>query len=129
MSEPADLAPAILVRVAEFLRRLPADQLAGLANGEAKLELVPKGGRRAPATALPRPADEIVATMRGTGDRRAARQYLVDLKLTVPKLKMLAKELGMPPRAKRDDLLDDLVQHAVGQRLDSEAIERAVNAP
>jgi hypothetical protein len=129
VSEPADLAPNVLLRVAEFLRRLPADQVADLANGVAQLEVVPKGGRRSTTSSpLPRPAAEIAATMQGMADRRAARQYLLDLKLTVPVLKALAKELGVTVRSRKADAIDDLVEWAVGRRLDSEAIERAVNA-
>jgi hypothetical protein len=47
VSQPADLTHGVLLRVAEFLRKLPADQLADLADGTAKLEVVPKGGRGA----------------------------------------------------------------------------------
>ena len=69
MTEPAELTHDVLLRVAEFLRKLPADQIADLARGDARLELVPKAGRaavarRAPAkVALPRPAEEIQATL------------------------------------------------------------------
>jgi hypothetical protein len=129
VTEPADLAHDVLVRVAEFLRKLPAEQLADLASGEAKLDVVPKGGRRAaPAAAvgLPRPAREIEATMVEIGDRAAVRRYLdVDLKLTIPKLKQLASELGITVTGTKAKILDGIVEWAVGRRLDSEAISRA----
>lgn len=131
MTPPSDLAHDVLVRVAEFLRRLPADQLADLASGEATLDLVPKGGRRAaPAKAaadeLPRSADEIKATMTEIGDRAAVRRYLeVDLKLTIPKLKRLAAELGITVREPKSKMLDGIVEWAVGRLRDSEAISRA----
>src|SRR5215475_4980461 len=80
VSQPEDLAHDVLIRVAEFLRKVPAEQLAELAAGEARLEVVPKGGRaparKAAPAALPRPAVEIAATMTEIGDRLAARRYL-----------------------------------------------------
>ena len=72
MTDPADLAHEVLTRVAEFIKKLPADQLADLASGAARLEVIPKGGRaparatsRAAAAAkpLPRPAQEIATTL------------------------------------------------------------------
>lgn len=134
MSQPADLVHDVLLRVAEFLRKLPAEQLAELASGEAKLEVVPKAGRRSPARAagaaaaggtLPRPAQEIAATMAEIGDRASARQYLEDLRLTVPKLHQLAAELGITVRGTKPKLLDGIVEWTVGRLLDSEAISRA----
>jgi hypothetical protein len=129
LTQPSDLAHDVLLRVAEFIRKLPADQLADLASGEAKLEVVPKGGRRAAPTkavGLPRRADEIKATMTEIGDRAAARRYLeVDLKLTVDKLKLLARELGITVSGTKPKILDGIIEWAVGRRLDSEAISRA----
>lgn len=135
MTEPADLAHEVLVRVAEFIRKLPAD--LAIASGEAKLDVIPKGGRRAaPARAaavelsraveLPRPAEEIKATMIGIGDRAAVRRYLdVDLKLTIPKLQRLAVELGVTVKGRKSNMLDGLVEWAVGEQRDFEAISRA----
>jgi hypothetical protein len=134
VTEPADLAHDVLVRVAEFLRKLPAEQLADLAAGEARLEVVPKGGRRAggggtAGAALPRPAQEIATTLVEIGDRAAARRYLeVDLRLTIPRLKQLAAALGVTVSGTKPRILDGLVEWAVGRRLDSDAITRAGGA-
>lgn len=133
MTEPADLAHDVLIRVAEFIRKLPADQLADLASGEAKLEVVPKGGRRTTAArvtgaALPRPAAEIAATMAEIGNRAAANQYLVDLRLTVPQLKQLAAELGITVSGVKAKVMDGIVEWTVGRRLDSDAISRVGGA-
>jgi hypothetical protein len=129
VNEPADLAHEVLVRVAEFVRKLPADQLADLASGDAKLELVPRGGRRAtPAkvVTLPRPAHEIRDTMVGIGERTAARRYLeVDLKLTVAQLRQLVADLGLAVSGTKPKLLDGVVEWAVGRSADSDAISRA----
>ncbi len=132
MTDPADLAHEVLTRVAEFIKKLPADQLADLASGAARLDVIPKGGR-APAKAarpaakpLPRPAQEIATTLAGIGDRAAARRYLeVDLKLTIPQLKQLAAENSVTASGTKGKILDGIVEWAVGRRLDSEAISRA----
>jgi hypothetical protein len=135
VTDPADLAHEVLMRVAEFIRKLPADQLADLASGQARLDVIPKGGRaparattRAAAAAkpLPRPAQEIATTLAGIGDRAAARRYLeVDLKLTIPQLKQLAAENDVTASGTKAKILDSIVEWAVGRRLDSEAISRA----
>jgi hypothetical protein len=134
MTDVADLASEVLIKVAEFVRKLPAEQLASVVSGEARLDLVPKGARVvAPGaatakagTALPRPAQEISATMSGTGDRVAARRYLEkDLKLTVAQLKALAKDLDITATGTKPKMLDGIVEWAVGRRQDSEAISRA----
>jgi hypothetical protein len=134
VNQPEDLAHDVLIRVAEFLRKVPAEQLAELAAGEARLELVPKGGRvpakKVASTALPRPAEEIAATLTEIGDRLAARRYLeTDLKLTVPKLQQLAAELGVTVSGRvKGKLLDGIVEWAVGRRLDSDTITRVGGA-
>jgi hypothetical protein len=132
VTQPADLAHDVLLRVAEFLRKLPAPDLADLASGEAKLEVVPKGGRRAPArtakaAALPRPAREIADTMRQIGDRAAVRQFLADEKLTVASLRTLAAELGITvggSKAKIDEIRGDIAEWAVGRRQDNDIMGR-----
>jgi hypothetical protein len=133
VTEPADLAHDVLIRVAEFIRKLPADQLADLASGDAKLEVVPKGGRRAPAArvtggTLPRPAAEIAATMAEIGNRAAAHQYLVDLKLTVAQLKQLASALGITVSGVKAKVMDGIVEWAVGRQVDADVISRVGGA-
>lgn len=133
MSDPADLTHGVLLRVAEFLRKLPADQLAELADGTAKLEVVPKAGRRPAArTSRPSPvaATEVRAALTQIGDRAAARRWLEDQRLTVPQLVTLAKELDIAIAAKprKDDALDKIVQWTIGRRLDSAAISRPAPA-
>jgi hypothetical protein len=132
VNDPADLTHAVLLKVAEFIRRLPAEQLSDLAEGTAKLEVVPKGGRPAPRTrtrtaAAPGvSADQVRTDLAAIADTGAARQYLADLKLTVPQMKALATELGiaLPTRPTKDTALQTIVQWTVGRRLDAEAISR-----
>ena len=111
---PTELSHDVLLRVAEFLRKLPSDQLADLAQGTAKLELVPKAiplPRRSKPVELPKPAEEIGAALAGAPDRASAVSYLDDLKLTVAQLRTLARALGIavPSRATRAQTRDTLV--------------------
>ncbi|QSB13222.1 hypothetical protein JQS43_16495 [Natronosporangium hydrolyticum] len=131
MAESAELSHQVLLRVADFLRKLPADQLTELAAGEAKLEVVPKGGRRAAATTRPaRPApvtaEQIRAELTTLADPVAGRRWLLDQRLTVAQLVTAARELGVAVRAKprKDEVLDQIVQSVIGRRLDFQALSR-----
>ncbi|MFY1700734.1 hypothetical protein ACN28G_03125 [Micromonospora sp. WMMA1923] len=129
MSDPADLAHAVLLRVAEFVRALPADQLAALADGTAKLAVIDKARPAARPAAAASPGvdtDRVRADLAAIGDRAAGARYLADLKLTVAKLRALARELGItvPSKAKKAEIEQDILQWTVGRRLDSAAISR-----
>jgi hypothetical protein len=129
VTEPAELTHGVLLKVADFLRKLPAEQLEELARGNAKLELV---GRNAPAQRakprLPRPAEEIRATLEGIGDRVAARRYLeTDLKLTVAGLQALGAAFQITVRTRKAQALDDVVEWAVGRSQDADVIARRAN--
>lgn len=130
MTDPADLTHAVLLKVAQFIRTLPAGQLNDLAEGTAKLELVPKGGRpvRQPRAAVTAPVsvDRVRADLDAIGDRAAAAQYLLDLGLTVPQSKSLAKDLGIAVKssANKDEVIQALVQWTVGRRSDSDVLSR-----
>jgi hypothetical protein len=133
MTDPADLAHDVLLKVAAFVKSLPADQLADLASGEAKLTLVPRGGRAAPSTAtrtkpLSRPVAEIETMLAEIGTRAAAVQYLNDERLTVAQLRELAKVLGvaLPSKSTKEAVTTKIVDSVVGRRLDSSAIDRMV---
>lgn len=130
MSDTADLAHGVLVRLADFLRKLPADQLAGLADGTAKLAVVPKGERAAaarPVKPAPVTAEQVRAELIRIGDRAGGRRWLEDQRLTVAQLVGLARELeiaiGSKPR--KADVLDKIVQQVIGRRLDFDAITKA----
>lgn len=129
MTNPTELSHDVLLRVAEFLRKLPSDQLADLAKGTAKLELVPKAAplpRRSKPVELPKPADEIGAGLAEAPDRAAAVGYLDDLRLTVAQLRTLARALGIavPSRATRAQTRDTLVHWTVDRRLDAASLAR-----
>ncbi|WP_405092731.1 hypothetical protein OG767_07355 [Micromonospora sp. NBC_01392] len=129
MTDPADLAHAVLLRVAEFVRALPADQLTALADGTAKLAVVDRtraAARPATTASAGVDTDRVRADLAAIGDRAAGVRYLADLKLTVAKLRALAGELGIavPGKARKADIEHDIVQWTVGRRLDSAAVSR-----
>ena len=133
MTDPADLAHDVLLKVAAFVKSLPADQLADLASGEARLTLVPRGGRATtPASTrtrpLSRPVAEIETMLAEIGTRAAAVQYLNDERLTVAQLRELAKVLGvsLPSKGTKDSITTKVVDSVVGRRLDAAAIDRMV---
>jgi hypothetical protein len=132
VTSPADLTHAVLLRVADFIRGLPPELLAGLADGTSKLEVVGRTRARAapPVKPGPVPAEQVRADLAGIDDRAAATRYLVDLKLNVPQYRALAKELGIAVsgKARKDDVLHELVQWTVGRRLSSDAISRPAPA-
>lgn len=136
MTNPVDRTHAVLLRVSEFLKSLPADQIDDLIAGTAKLEVVPKGGRtaaRRPAAAakpLSVTPDKVRAELAAIGDPAGAEQYINDLKLTVAQLRTLAGELGisLPGKAVKAEVTRQIVHWTVGRRLTSETISRPAPA-
>lgn len=120
----------VLVKVAEFLRKLPDDQVTDLLSGEARLELIPKGYKVTAPAAAKKPAtldvspEQINADLKALNDRAAATKYLKDLKLAKASLAELAKQLDVAFGAK-DTLAiitERIVEQKVGRRLSSDAI-------
>ncbi|MDG4764013.1 hypothetical protein O7632_07830 [Solwaraspora sp. WMMD406] len=151
VENPADLSHAVLIRIAEFLRTVPSDQLAALADGTAHLvvagapsatgAVVPSttgpaatapapATRRTRTTAAKAPAavdtDRIRADLAAIDDRVAAGRYLDDLGLKVAELRALAAELGvaLPSRATKATISKSIVQATVGRRLTSAVLSR-----
>ena len=138
MSHSAELTHDVLLRVAEFLRKLPAEQLAELASGAARLEVVSRspveGVRRqrlpvrepTPAAEFPRPVEQIGTDLAALTDRAAAASYLDDLKLSVAQLRALAAGLGITvsSKATKVQARDKIVQWTVGRRTDAAILSR-----
>jgi hypothetical protein len=139
VTEPAiDLTHSILALVGDFLRKLPADQITDLVAGEARLAVLPKGARiasaatggakRTPAAAKPAAvsATQIGTDLAKINDRAAATRSISDLKMTVAQLKQVCAELDVPvpSRAKRDDIINKMVELLVGRRLDADTMMR-----
>ena len=132
MTDSAELTHEVLLRVAEFLRKLPSDQLEDLATGTAKLEVVRPTNRRLPArekvppAQLPRPVEEISAKLSGLAERAAAARYLDDLHLSAAQLRSLALALGIAVTSKstKAQARDTIVQWTVGRRADATILGR-----
>ena len=130
MTDPMEIAQVVLKRVGDFVRTLPPDVVHELYEGTAKLEVVPKGGRRTKAPSTPKSASvdvaQVNADLARIDDRAAATTYVEDLGLTVPQLKELGAELGisMASKPRKDVAIKSIVQWTVGRRLTEEAISR-----
>src|SRR5690606_2558198 len=137
MSDSAELTHDVLLRVAEFLRKLPAKQLEGLAAGTARLEVVERSRQRLPTRSatpkvdMPKPIEETGATLSSFTDRAAATIYLDDLHLTVAQLRSLAAGLGIavPSKATKAQARDTIVQWTVGRRADAAILSRPIPTP
>ena len=131
MTGSPDRTAELLVRVAEFLRKLPLEQVEALAAGQARLEVVPKGARittsvpkaKAALTIAP---DRVEADLKSIGDRQAAAQYIKDLNLKKAELfeLALAMNVAVIKSATIPVIVGKIVEQKVGHRLDTEAIMR-----
>ncbi|MBX6749976.1 MAG: hypothetical protein IRY85_09975 [Micromonosporaceae bacterium] len=138
MSDSAELTHDVLLRVAEFLRKLPADQLEDLASGTAHLQVVSRSPveavrrqrlpvrEKTPVVSMPRPIEQIGADLASFTDRAAAAAYLDDLKLSVAQLRSLAAGLGIAVSSKATKMQarDTIIQWTVGRRADAAVLAR-----
>jgi hypothetical protein len=129
VSEPSGLSSAVLLRVADFLRDLPADQLTALARGDVSLAVVAApSAQPSPVRAitLPVAAPSIRAALTALTDRASAARYLDDLRLTTSQLRSLARELGLAvsSSAGKSAIRDTIVQWTVGRRVDAAVLSR-----
>jgi hypothetical protein len=131
MTDPVDRAAVVLRVVADFLKKLPAEQVADLVNGNAKLLLVPPGSRITQGSGHSRPGpstqmidvDAVRNELDSMTDRRAAARYVERLG-TVPQLRELAAKLGVPSpnKIRKPDLAQLIADGTVGSRLTDQAI-------
>lgn len=137
MTDSAELTHEVLLRVAEFLRKLPTEQLEELASGSASLEVVSRSPAEAarrrlpvrektPTAALPRPIEQIGGDLSNLVERAAAAVYLDDLRLSVAQLRSLAAGLGIAvsSKATKAQARDTIVQWTVGRRADASILSR-----
>jgi hypothetical protein len=145
MSDMDKLSLTVLHCVAEFLALLPEDQLRNLAEGTARLTIIPKdsaeplllttsarpagrrGGASAPrATAKPKvDMSETKERLESVASREDARQLLTSFNKE-PHLTSLAALLGMSgvSSLRKADLIEMIVEFTVGNRLNSGAIRQ-----
>jgi hypothetical protein len=137
VTDSAELTHEVLMRVAEFLRKLPTEQLEELASGSASLEVVtrppveaarrrlPVRERTAPVS-LPQPIEQIGSDLSNLVDRATATRHLDDLHLSVAQLRSLAAGLGIAvsSKATKAQARDTIVQWTVGRRTDAAILSR-----
>ena len=132
MTESAELTHEVLLRVAEFLRKLPTDQLQDLAvrlseprgrDQAADRAAPPAAGpgrdrRRSPCPARSRRSEPTCPACRSGA---AAATYLDELKLSAAQLRSLALGLGIAvsSKATKAQARDTIVQWTVGRRADA----------
>ncbi|TDB70748.1 SAP domain-containing protein [Micromonospora sp. KC723] len=141
MTDPTRTA-ALLVRLADLLRDLPAAEVAALAEGRARLAVMPAGGAAPAGGALvpsadlgdrrsvPRRAgpsdtdpDRAVAALAAMTSRGDGTAYLSAW--PVRELRVLAARLGLRgATGRKADLVERIVDRTVGFRLDSAAIRQ-----
>lgn len=128
-----DPTHALLLHLADFLKKLPTEQVGELLSGEAKLAVIPKAARvataapsRARAAAPTVDGFQVAADLARIDDRAGATRYVNDLKLTVTALRQLAKDLDVPvsSKAAKADVVNAIVELLVGRRVDSDALRR-----
>jgi hypothetical protein len=122
MSDIVEVSTALLKRYMEFTRKLTPEELAAISAGELRFALVPikkTGGSIAGADAA-----VVSADLANMSSRENAASYVDGLKLTVPQLKQLAKDLGVSITGAGTKPLvrDRIVEHCVGHRLNSQTI-------
>ncbi|MFU8870358.1 Rho termination factor N-terminal domain-containing protein [Micromonospora sp. SL4-19] len=141
-----DPTRAVLARVAEFLAGLSADDLAALAQGRARLAVLPAAAPPPPApasTAVPAPGDHAPAVsgpaaappsgvdverahaaLAAMSRRDDGTAYLASW--TTRELRALAARAGLRgvTGLRKSELVERIVDRTIGFRLDSTAVRR-----
>ncbi|WP_446212944.1 hypothetical protein [Micromonospora sp. IBSANI012] len=120
-------AAALLARVTDLLADLPAADVAALAEGRARLAVVPVAPTAAVRPSAPPPTaglEAAVPALTAMTSRAEGTAYLTPW--PAKDLRALAARLGLRGVAglRKADLVDRLVDRTVGFRLDSAAIRR-----
>jgi hypothetical protein len=139
MNDVQKLSLTVLQTVAEFLALLPADQLNDLADGSARLTIIPKGTaeplqltanrpaatKRAVSKAPAPPSLEILALQERLDamQTREGAEALLSTQ-TASSLKDLAASLGMGKTGTKKEHIARLVEFTIGNRLNSQAIRQ-----
>lgn len=120
MSDVVEISVALLRRYAEFTKKLTPEQLNGIVSGELKFAL--EGGKKQAVMSVD--AGAIETQLSRLDSREEAAAYIDSLRLTVPKLKAVARDLAvsLAGASVKEQIRDRIVEHTVGFRLNSRAI-------
>jgi hypothetical protein len=132
MNDVSKQSLAVLRQVAEFLETLPPDQVDDLAEGRARLAIIPWGSavpiaparpaRRPARTAVPTvDAAAVAARVEAAGSREEVQGMLDTLKLTDLKAVAAALHVGSPKGTKAA-LIKQIVELTAGARLTGDAL-------
>jgi hypothetical protein len=137
VSEIAALSLALLQRFAEFVDRLPADQVQDLAEGRAQftyipigsdLPVVPKQARRTAAKKAATPKAELVdmvAKLEAAASRDEGRVLLQPLSAADVRAVAVAAGMTGVSRTPKADLIEEVVSLLIGGRLTFAAIRQS----
>jgi hypothetical protein len=133
MNDLSKQSLAVLRQVAEFLEGLPADQVDDLAEGRARLTLIP-WGTSAPLLPASRPTrkprdtapstvdiDAVLSTVEEATNREDALAALNPLKVADLKAVAATMRIGAPAATKAA-LVKQIVELTVGARLSGDAL-------
>ncbi len=130
MTDTSKQSLAVLQRIAEFLDGLPSDQVDDLAEGRARLTVIPWGSTEPMVPARKATRKAAVSTVDATAvadrvqaaiSREEAQSVLAPLK--VGDLKVVAAALHIPaPAGTKAALTKQIVELTIGARLSGDAL-------
>jgi hypothetical protein len=132
MSDLVKHSLTVMNRIAEFIQELNEEDLAQLANNQARLAIIPWGqdqprvpaARAKPAPkAARKPApidpDQVIAAAEEMNDQGEAERYLAPMLVATLKAVAAKRNVALTGKDKKADIVDKLVFNLVGYRLES----------
>ncbi len=133
MSDLVKYSLTVMNRIAEFIQDLSEEDLAQLANNQARLAIIPWGqstprvpaSRKPAATkAAPPDPDQVIAATEAMNDQGEAERYLAPLSVATLKAVAAKREVGLLSKDKKADIVDKLVYSLVGYRVESAVLRQ-----
>jgi hypothetical protein len=129
MSDLVKHSLTVMNRIAEFIQELNEEDLAQLANNQARLAIIPSGQDkpRVPASrskaaapkAAPADPDQVIAAVEAMNDEGEAERYLAPLLATTLKAVAAKRDVALASKDKKVDIVEKLVFNLVGYRVES----------
>jgi hypothetical protein len=127
MSDLVKHSLTVMNRIAEFIQELSEEDLAQLANNQARLAIIPWGqdqprvaaARSKAAPKAPADPDQVIAAVEAMNDQGEAERYLAPLLVSTLKAVAAKRNVALAKQDKKPDVIDKLVYNLVGYRLES----------
>lgn len=127
MSELVKHSLTVMNRIAEFIQDLTEEDLAQLANNQARLAIIPWGEteprvRAAKPKAAPKAAadpDQVIAEAEGMSDQGQVERFLAPMSVQTLKAVAQKRDIALLSKDKKADIVDKLVYNLVGFRVES----------